>query len=54
MSGDTFEILLQGAVVIAAIAMGVRTGGMAVGMWGAAGVFVLATVFHLPPGSVPT
>jgi anaerobic C4-dicarboxylate transporter DcuA/anaerobic C4-dicarboxylate transporter DcuB len=51
---DTAEIVLQGLVVIGAIAMGVRTGGMAVGMWGAAGVLVLSTLFQLSPGSVPT
>ncbi|MDN4477952.1 anaerobic C4-dicarboxylate transporter family protein [Demequina sp. SYSU T00039-1] len=45
---------LQALTVLAAIALGVRTKGLTVGLWGAAGVLVLVWVFGLPPGSVPT
>ncbi|MCV2393174.1 anaerobic C4-dicarboxylate transporter family protein [Actinotalea sp. M2MS4P-6] len=48
------ELALQAATVLLAIALGVRTKGMTVGLWGAAGVLVLVWVFGLPPGSVPT
>jgi len=48
------DVVLQAATVLLAIALGVRTKGMTVGLWGAAGVLVLVWVFGLPPGSVPT
>jgi anaerobic C4-dicarboxylate transporter-like protein len=47
-------ILLQGAVVILAILMGVRTGGIGLGLWGLVGLFVLVFGFGLPPGEPPT
>jgi anaerobic C4-dicarboxylate transporter DcuA/anaerobic C4-dicarboxylate transporter DcuB len=37
-----------------AIVMGVRMGGMGLGIWGAVGVAVLVFVFRLKPGDVPT
>jgi anaerobic C4-dicarboxylate transporter DcuA/anaerobic C4-dicarboxylate transporter DcuB len=37
-----------------AIVLGVRMGGMGLGIWGAVGVGVLVFVFRLPPGEVPT
>ena len=48
------DIYLQGLVVLVAIALGVRTKGMTVGMWGAVGVLVLVVAWGLPPGSIPT
>ena len=46
-------VALQGAVVIGAIVMGVRTGGLGLGLWGVVGTVVLVFAFHLPPGSIP-
>ncbi|WP_424215518.1 anaerobic C4-dicarboxylate transporter family protein [Streptomyces sp. BI20] len=42
-------MFLQLAVMVAAIALGSRKGGIAMGLWGAVGVFVLATVFDVTP-----
>ena len=47
-------ILLQGAVVIGAILLGVRTGGIGLGLWGLVGLAVLVFGFGLPPGDPPT
>jgi anaerobic C4-dicarboxylate transporter DcuB len=47
-------ILLQGAVVILAILLGVRTGGIGLGLWGLVGLAVLVFGFGLPPGEPPT
>lgn len=47
------KLLLEFAVVLAAIALGARFGGVGLGLWGAVGVFVLAVVFGLPPTSPP-
>ncbi|MDR3685463.1 MAG: anaerobic C4-dicarboxylate transporter family protein [Coriobacteriia bacterium] len=49
----TVLVVLELAVVIGAIVMGVRMGGMGLGIWGAAGVAVLVFVFHLSPGTTP-
>ena len=46
-------ILLQGAVVIVAILLGVRTGGIGLGLWGLVGLAVLVFGFGLPPGNRP-
>jgi len=46
-------ILLQFAVVLGAIYLGSRAGGVGLGLWGAVGVLVLTTVFGLPPTSPP-
>jgi anaerobic C4-dicarboxylate transporter len=51
---DSSAILLQGAVVILAILLGVRTGGIGLGLWGLVGLFVLVFGFGLPPGEPPT
>jgi anaerobic C4-dicarboxylate transporter DcuA/anaerobic C4-dicarboxylate transporter DcuB len=51
---DTTLIILQGAVVIGAILLGVRTGGIGLGLWGLVGLAVLVFVFGLPPGEPPT
>ncbi|SFS14546.1 anaerobic C4-dicarboxylate transporter DcuA [Microbacterium sp. cf046] len=50
---EYFIVALQGAVVIGAIVMGVRTGGLGLGLWGVVGTVVLVFAFHLPPGSIP-
>jgi anaerobic C4-dicarboxylate transporter DcuB len=51
---ESTAILLQGAVVILAILLGVRTGGIGLGLWGLVGLFVLVFGFGLPPGEPPT
>ena len=51
---DTLVIIIEGLVVLVCISLGVRMGGMAIGLWGGVGVLVLSTVFGLTPGSVPT
>ncbi|MBD7956277.1 anaerobic C4-dicarboxylate transporter family protein [Microbacterium sp. Sa4CUA7] len=50
---DTFVVILQACVVIGAIVMGVRTGGLGLGLWGVVGTVILVFAFRLPPGSVP-
>ena len=51
---DTTLTLLQGAVVILAILLGVRMGGIGLGLWGLVGLAILVFVFQLPPGDPPT
>jgi anaerobic C4-dicarboxylate transporter len=51
---DSALILLQGAVVIIAILVGVRMGGIGLGLWGIVGLAVLIFGFGLPPGEPPT
>lgn len=46
-------VLLEILVVIGAIIMGVRMGGLGLGLWGVAGVFILVFVFGLAPGAPP-
>jgi anaerobic C4-dicarboxylate transporter DcuA/anaerobic C4-dicarboxylate transporter DcuB len=47
------SIIIQAVIVIGAIAMGVRTGGLGLGLWGIVGTVILVFGFHLPPGSIP-
>jgi anaerobic C4-dicarboxylate transporter len=49
----TLKLLLEFAVVIAAILMGSRYGGVGLGLWGGAGVLVLSYAFGLPPTAPP-
>lgn len=46
-------VIIQACVVIGAIVLGVRTGGIGLGLWGVVGTAVLVFVFRLPPGSPP-
>lgn len=46
-------VIIQAAVVIGAIVLGVRTGGIGLGLWGVVGTAILVFVFRLPPGSPP-
>ena len=48
-----FEIIAQFVVLLAAIYLGSRTGGVGLGLWGGVGVFVLTYVFGLQPTSPP-
>src|SRR5512134_3635229 len=49
----TLKLLLEFAVVIAAILMGSRYGGVGLGLWGGGGVLVLSYVFGLAPTAPP-
>ena len=49
----TVKLLLEFAVVIGAILMGSRYGGVGLGLWGGAGVLVLSYAFGLPPTAPP-
>ena len=46
-------VVLQLAVLLGAILLGVRLGGLAIGYTGGLGVAVLALVLGMPPGKVP-
>lgn len=50
---DSLLVLIQGLVVIAFIALGVRSGGIGLGIWGGVGTLVLVFGFGLEPGSPP-
>jgi anaerobic C4-dicarboxylate transporter DcuA len=47
------KILIEFAVVIGAILMGSRSGGVGLGLWGGVGVLVLSYGFGLPPTAPP-
>ncbi len=46
-------VWLELAVVVLAIVLGVRMGGLGLGLWGVAGVGVLVFLFGMPPGEPP-
>jgi anaerobic C4-dicarboxylate transporter len=50
---DIALVIIQACVVIGAIVLGVRTGGIGLGLWGVVGTAILVFVFRLPPGSPP-
>ena len=50
---DWILLAVQGLVVIGFIALGVRTGGIGLGLWGGVGTLVLVFVFGLDPGEPP-
>jgi anaerobic C4-dicarboxylate transporter DcuB len=52
-STDWLLIALEGFVVIAFIFLGVRSGGIGLGLWGGVGTLVLVFVFGLDPGEAP-
>ena len=47
------KLLLEFAVLIGALLMGARAGGVGLGLWGAVGLLVLVVVFGVPPGAIP-
>lgn len=49
----TLVILLQLLIVAAMIFIGARIGGIALGIYGMVGVFILVFIFGLDPGSIP-
>ena len=50
---DWVLVAVQGLVVIGFIALGVRSGGVGLGLWGGVGTLVLVFVFGLDPGEAP-
>jgi anaerobic C4-dicarboxylate transporter DcuB len=50
---DTFILIVHGLVVLGCIYMGVREGGLGLGIWGLAGVGILVFVFRVAPGDPP-
>ena len=50
---NTVVVILEALVVLAAIFLGVRMGGIGLGLWGVAGTLVLVFVFRMDPGSPP-
>ena len=49
----SIAILLEFLVILAALAIGARVGGIGLGVWGAVGLLVLTIVFGLPPTAPP-
>jgi anaerobic C4-dicarboxylate transporter DcuA len=47
------RLFLEFAVVIGALLMGARAGGVGLGLWGAVGLLVLVIGFGVPPGAIP-
>jgi len=50
----TLKLILELAVLIGALFMGARSGGVALGWWGAVGLLVLVVGFGVPPGAIPS
>jgi anaerobic C4-dicarboxylate transporter DcuA len=49
----TVKLVLEFLVLIGALLMGAREGGIALGLWGAVGLLVLVVGFGVPPGAIP-
>jgi anaerobic C4-dicarboxylate transporter DcuA len=49
----TAKLILEFAVLMGALLVGARAGGVALGLWGAVGLLVLVAGFGIPPGSIP-
>jgi anaerobic C4-dicarboxylate transporter DcuA len=47
------KLILEFLVILGALAMGARTGGVGLGLWGAVGLLVLVVGFGIPPGNIP-
>ena len=47
------SFILEFLVVVICIVMGVRMGGIGLGIWGGVGVFILVFIFGLAPGEIP-
>jgi len=49
----TLRLILEFVVLLGALFMGARAGGVALGLWGAVGLLVLVVGFGVPPGAIP-
>src|SRR4051795_623661 len=49
----TLKLFLEFGVLLGALLMGARAGGVGLGLWGAVGVLVLIAGFGVPPGAIP-
>jgi anaerobic C4-dicarboxylate transporter DcuA len=49
----SLSLILQLIVLLAAIAIGARVGGVGMGLWGGVGLAILVFVFGAAPGSIP-
>jgi len=49
----TTKLILEFAVLLGALLMGARAGGVGLGLWGAVGLLVLVVGFGVPPGAIP-
>lgn len=47
------QLILQFLVIIGALAMGARAGGVGLGLWGAVGLLVLVVGFQIAPAAIP-
>jgi len=47
------KLILEFLVLIGALLMGARAGGVGLGLWGAVGLLVLVVGFGVPPGAIP-
>ncbi len=52
-TGDWILIAIEGLLVIGFIALGVRSGGIGLGLWGGVGTLILVFLFGLDPGEPP-
>src|SRR6187549_3850515 len=48
-----WQLILQFLVIIGALAMGARAGGVGLGLWGAVGLLVLVVAFGIVPAKLP-
>jgi anaerobic C4-dicarboxylate transporter DcuA len=49
----TVKFILEFLVLIGALLMGARAGGVGLGLWGAVGLLVLVAGFGVAPGAIP-
>jgi anaerobic C4-dicarboxylate transporter DcuA len=47
------KLILEFLVILGALAMGARVGGVGLGLWGAVGLLVLVAVFGIAPAGIP-
>lgn len=48
-----YKLILEFLVILGALAMGARTGGVGLGLWGAVGLLVLVVGFGIAPAAIP-
>src|SRR5580765_68000 len=49
----TVKLILEFLVLVGALFLGARAGGVGLGLWGAVGLLVLVAGFGVPPGAIP-